>query len=569
MLWGKFMGLMGRASLPAGAGLWLPDSNGIHMMFMRFPIDAVFVGRPAARRGRRAAGAVRASRVCGRGPGSCRWSAARTGCWSCRSARSSARARGRGPDPNRVTRPPVEPRVSTRPHAPGHGATPGVIDLARRVAALVLDVALPAACVGCGREGPPLCPVCLPTLDARLDALPARRSAYRPTFRPHCCNWTGAPHSRGPSDPRCMPSSTAASSGLRRPSARPSHDAGRGSALAPTLSRTSQSTPAGPLAGLRPGRAHRPGRRAAAPPAVRAAAHPRAGDDRPVRPRSAPTAAQTSRGHSRCVVAPRPGGAGRRRSLGAARRRRRDDGRHAGRLRGRPRRRRAGPCRRSPLPGSDDGVCMRASRSTATGVASGGWLYSTPDAPAPARPPPGGEACGRSSRARTSTSPPPFAGTRRKLGRIERLLDDRSEATVELSVEQHRERRGLAHRRGDPRHRRADAAWPRGGDQPRSRRSTKSSTRSNASAVDFKRKPRIRARPVEEKADPPADRRRDAGADARPAHRQGRSGSRSSRCSRKMRLARMDELGHEFFVFVNAETERIGVLYRRDDGDSA
>ena len=44
-LWGKFMGLMGRRSLPDGAGLWLPESNGIHMMFMRFPIDAVFVGR--------------------------------------------------------------------------------------------------------------------------------------------------------------------------------------------------------------------------------------------------------------------------------------------------------------------------------------------------------------------------------------------------------------------------------------------------------------------------------------------------------------------------------------------
>jgi Uncharacterized conserved protein len=44
-LWGKFMGLMGRPSLAADAGLWLPDSNGIHMMFMRFPIDAVFVGR--------------------------------------------------------------------------------------------------------------------------------------------------------------------------------------------------------------------------------------------------------------------------------------------------------------------------------------------------------------------------------------------------------------------------------------------------------------------------------------------------------------------------------------------
>jgi uncharacterized membrane protein (UPF0127 family) len=47
-LWAKFMGLMGRADLPAGAGLWLPDSNGIHMMFMRFAIDAVFVGKPDA-----------------------------------------------------------------------------------------------------------------------------------------------------------------------------------------------------------------------------------------------------------------------------------------------------------------------------------------------------------------------------------------------------------------------------------------------------------------------------------------------------------------------------------------
>jgi uncharacterized membrane protein (UPF0127 family) len=47
-LWAKFLGLMGRRSLPEGGGLWLPASNGIHMMFMRFPIDAVFVGRPDA-----------------------------------------------------------------------------------------------------------------------------------------------------------------------------------------------------------------------------------------------------------------------------------------------------------------------------------------------------------------------------------------------------------------------------------------------------------------------------------------------------------------------------------------
>jgi len=45
-LWAKFLGLMGREALPAGAGLWLPGSNGIHMMFMRFAIDCVFVGRP-------------------------------------------------------------------------------------------------------------------------------------------------------------------------------------------------------------------------------------------------------------------------------------------------------------------------------------------------------------------------------------------------------------------------------------------------------------------------------------------------------------------------------------------
>ena len=56
------MGLMGRRALAPGAGLWLPDSNGIHMMFMRFPIDAVFVaGRPRRRVAARAVGAPRAA----------------------------------------------------------------------------------------------------------------------------------------------------------------------------------------------------------------------------------------------------------------------------------------------------------------------------------------------------------------------------------------------------------------------------------------------------------------------------------------------------------------------------
>jgi putative sigma-54 modulation protein len=29
----------------------------------------------------------------------------------------------------------------------------------------------------------------------------------------------------------------------------------------------------------------------------------------------------------------------------------------------------------------------------------------------------------------------------------------------------------------------------------------------------------------------------------------------------------MEELGHDFYVFVNAENERVSVLYRRRDGD--
>ena len=62
-LWAKFMGLMGRRSLPPGAGLWLPESNGIHMMFMRFPIDAVFVGRPDPTGARRVLSVHRALRA--------------------------------------------------------------------------------------------------------------------------------------------------------------------------------------------------------------------------------------------------------------------------------------------------------------------------------------------------------------------------------------------------------------------------------------------------------------------------------------------------------------------------
>ncbi len=51
----RFLGLMGRASLPEGEGLYLPASS-IHMMFMRFPIDALFLASSGADGARRVVG---------------------------------------------------------------------------------------------------------------------------------------------------------------------------------------------------------------------------------------------------------------------------------------------------------------------------------------------------------------------------------------------------------------------------------------------------------------------------------------------------------------------------------
>ncbi|HEV3313062.1 MAG TPA: DUF192 domain-containing protein [Chloroflexota bacterium] len=43
--WTRFVGLMGRRDLPDGQALVLEPGNSIHMFFMRFAIDAVFVDR--------------------------------------------------------------------------------------------------------------------------------------------------------------------------------------------------------------------------------------------------------------------------------------------------------------------------------------------------------------------------------------------------------------------------------------------------------------------------------------------------------------------------------------------
>jgi hypothetical protein len=43
--WTRFMGLMGRRELPAGTGLVLKPGGGIHMWFMRIPLDVVHVDK--------------------------------------------------------------------------------------------------------------------------------------------------------------------------------------------------------------------------------------------------------------------------------------------------------------------------------------------------------------------------------------------------------------------------------------------------------------------------------------------------------------------------------------------
>jgi uncharacterized membrane protein (UPF0127 family) len=39
----RMAGLLGRRSLPAGSGLLLSPCDSVHMLFMRFPIDVVFL----------------------------------------------------------------------------------------------------------------------------------------------------------------------------------------------------------------------------------------------------------------------------------------------------------------------------------------------------------------------------------------------------------------------------------------------------------------------------------------------------------------------------------------------
>jgi len=152
----------------------------------------------------------------------------------------------------------------------------------------------------------------------------------------------------------------------------------------------------------------------------------------------------------------------------------------------------------------------------------------------------------------------------RKFARLERLLDDRTDAIVELSNE--------AHRSASDAHI-ADVSLVIDGRTLRSRATGASYQAAldvvvdkvERQAIDYKEKPRVRARPEEEKA----ILRRIADGTAEPG--------RERRVVKTKRFAiepmfeedavtAMEELGHDFYVFVNAENERVSVLYRRKDG---
>jgi putative sigma-54 modulation protein len=153
----------------------------------------------------------------------------------------------------------------------------------------------------------------------------------------------------------------------------------------------------------------------------------------------------------------------------------------------------------------------------------------------------------------------------RKLGRLERLLDERTDATVEFSNEMHRSASD-AHI--------AEVSVLIDGHVMRSHAVGISYQAAldtvidkvERQAVDHKSKPRVRSRPYQEKhlLSRLADGTADPGRERRVV--------KTKRFAiepmfEEDAMAAMEELGHQFFVFVNAETERIAILYQRDDGD--
>ena len=155
----------------------------------------------------------------------------------------------------------------------------------------------------------------------------------------------------------------------------------------------------------------------------------------------------------------------------------------------------------------------------------------------------------------------------RKMARLERLLDDRGEASVELSREPHRDQDQAAI---------VEVLLVVDGRPVRAVARAASHRAAADQVIDRLERQRV---DLKERRDRATDRRLDApsGAtdvDAPVAERDGPH-PRVVKVKRfaiepmfeEDAVARMEELGHDFFVFVNAESEQTAVLYRRHDGD--
>ena len=155
----------------------------------------------------------------------------------------------------------------------------------------------------------------------------------------------------------------------------------------------------------------------------------------------------------------------------------------------------------------------------------------------------------------------------RKMHRLERLLDDDSDAVIELSSEQHRS--GTDSQSVDVtlvvngQILRGHAAGP-------THQASLDSVvdRLERQAVDAREKPRSKVRPEEARVRAAAADEPDSMAEEAP-----RSGIVKTKrfaiepMFEEDAVERMEELGHHFFIFVNAESEKLCVLYKRCAGD--
>jgi len=160
----------------------------------------------------------------------------------------------------------------------------------------------------------------------------------------------------------------------------------------------------------------------------------------------------------------------------------------------------------------------------------------------------------------------------RKMRRLERFLDDRTDAVVELSSEQHRtaddsqiaevtlivDGQPLRGHAAGPTHQASlDAVIDR----------------IERQAVDAREKPRGKVRVEEARARRIAETEPTNDAIATEAAPEARKGIVKTKrfaiepMFEEDALERMEELGHHFFIFVNAESEKVCILYKRRAGD--